>query len=130
MQAFLVWPRNSVAAQLQLFGTTECKVLIVAPDFPLPEPFTAALAARSVKILPSKPQQYWLGHESVPVYAFNTSLDECPERPFVVFHTSGSTGSIVVDALPTMEFLTSFRFPQAHHVYICSSQIVHYPSEP
>ncbi|PVH97643.1 acetyl-CoA synthetase-like protein [Periconia macrospinosa] len=91
-KAFLVSPRNSVAAQLQLFDTTECKVLIVAQGFQLPEPLTTALTARDTKILPSKPQRHWLEHDSVSGFPFNASLKDCPERPFVVLHTSGSTG--------------------------------------
>ncbi|PVH91939.1 acetyl-CoA synthetase-like protein [Periconia macrospinosa] len=91
-KALLLSPRNSIAAQMRLFEATDCKTVILAQGFPLPEPFSAALAERGAKILQIKPQTFWLGHEHVPVFEFNASLSDNPGRPFVAFHTSGSTG--------------------------------------
>jgi hypothetical protein len=84
-------------AQLRLLQATECKVLVIAQDFLLSKPFTTALARNDIHVLQIKLQKHWLDHEGVPSFAFNASFKECPERPFVVLHTSGSTGNIVVD---------------------------------
>ena len=90
----LVSPANSTEAQVKLLEAVNCNCILTAEDFPAIKPALSAIAAkRDVQIVPVSSVDHWLASERVPLYPFRATLDDDPQRPFVVLHTSGSTGT-------------------------------------
>lgn len=91
----LVSPVNSVAGQIELLKATQCDIFLTAEDFPSFKPVADAIAAqRKMKFVGVRSLQYWLDREEkVEIYPFKGTLEENSHRPFVVLHTSGSTGN-------------------------------------
>ena len=90
----LVSPANSIAAQLKLLEATNCKELLMAADFTVFKPAAAAIASkREVQLVEVESLESLLDKERVPLYAFQVELKDDPRRPYVVLHTSGSTGT-------------------------------------
>ena len=90
----LVSPANSIAAQLKLLEATNCKTLLMAGDFIVFKPAAAAIASkREMHIVEVESLEALLEKERVPLYAFRARLEDDPRRPYVVLHTSGSTGT-------------------------------------
>ena len=92
-KAMLLSPANSIAAQLNLLEATRCKVLLTAVDFlPFAPATSAILGRREMEHASVESVEYWLASEKVPEYPFIATLDDNIHRPFVILHTSGSTG--------------------------------------
>ena len=73
---------------MSLLNITKCQLLLSAPEtkvdhildkFPMPH-----FAIRTF--------DEWLAQESVPHYPYEKSFEEAASDPFIVIHTSGSTG--------------------------------------
>ncbi|TRX88461.1 hypothetical protein FHL15_010651 [Xylaria flabelliformis] len=93
----LVSPRNTVEANLSLLDQTKCNTFLTPPNFPLP-------VVR--KILDMRPMRHvevldfhaWLnddddhGNAKWKPYPYTKTFPEAKSEPFVVLHTSGSTG--------------------------------------
>ena len=89
----LISPANSIAAQLKLLEASQCNTLLVATDFIPFKPAAAAISAkRNMQNILVERLDYWLASEKVPEYPLHATLDDDPYRPFVVLHTSASTG--------------------------------------
>ena len=87
-------PANSIAAQLKLLEATNCKTLLMAGDFTVFEPAAAAIVSkREMRIAEVESLESLLKKERVPLYGFQVGLKDDPRRPYVVLHTSGSTGT-------------------------------------
>ena len=85
--------RNTVEGQLKLFDATECYILLVAEDLPTRTSLVTALASkRELQIVLFQNLDQWIGQEKVPEYPFHATLENDASRPFVILHTSGSTG--------------------------------------
>lgn len=88
-QLFLTSPRNSVAAQFNLFDRLNCKVLL-SPD-PRP-PAVAAISDHHSFHVIEVPSVSFLLETEHPHFAFDKSWPEAQSEPLFVVHTSGSTG--------------------------------------
>ncbi|TVY45835.1 Non-canonical non-ribosomal peptide synthetase [Lachnellula subtilissima] len=92
-KAFLMSQVNPVPAQLRLLEDTKCDHLLVARDFPVFSPVLDAIAShRQVNIVDIESVDHWIAKDRVEKYCFTATLSSNPRRPFVVLHTSGSTG--------------------------------------
>ena len=89
----LISPTNSILGHVNLLDIMQCKKMLLAGDFPAFRPTTTAiLAIRNMEIVELESLDYWLASEDAMPYPFGVTLDNNPMRPFVVLHTSGSTG--------------------------------------
>ena len=93
----LISPANTIAAQVKLLEATECNVLLLAGDFPIFKSAVVAIQAlRELRVVEFDCLDHWLAKEKVLVYPFQAMLTDDPRRPYVVLHTSGSTGIILM----------------------------------
>ena len=83
-------PRNSLEAHLSLLDKTDCHTFLMPPGFPLPV-VKDILAARPMRVLHIASPSTWLDGSHRP-YHYNKTFAEAKYEPFVVLHTSGSTG--------------------------------------
>ena len=87
---YLPSPRNSVEAHIKLLEATDCEVFLTSsPSMPH---IDEILAARKMKQAKLPELSYFLDSPQVPEYPFSKSFDEARDDPFVIMHTSGSTG--------------------------------------
>ena len=86
-------PRNSLDAHINLLEVQNCRTIIV----PEPEPSYVAplLNAHPMRILRLPSLEELFNGKSLH-YEYNKSFEEARDNPFVVLHTSGSTGRINV----------------------------------
>ncbi|KAK6082253.1 Iterative polyketide synthase CazM 8 [Seiridium cupressi] len=84
-------PRNTLDAHLFLFEETQCSTFLLPPNFPLPV-VKQILAARQMKVLEIPELQHWTEGEPKKPYPYTKTFAEARLDPFVVLHTSGSTG--------------------------------------
>ncbi|GJC89466.1 non-canonical non-ribosomal peptide synthetase FUB8 [Colletotrichum liriopes] len=91
-KALYVSPRNSEEAQLNLFKLTDCD--IIYHDATFEEPVKLWLAKRSnMKASFLAPLDFWLAEDIVTEpFPYLKVADDAEWEPFVVLHTSGSTG--------------------------------------
>jgi thioester reductase-like protein/acyl-CoA synthetase (AMP-forming)/AMP-acid ligase II/aryl carrier-like protein len=90
----LTSPRNTLEAHLSLFERTDCHTMLMPPKFPLPV-VQQILGAKEMKVLEIPGYNYWIEEragEEAASYPYNKSYTEAKLEPFVVLHTSGSTG--------------------------------------
>ncbi|KAI1119599.1 hypothetical protein F5Y14DRAFT_8850 [Nemania sp. NC0429] len=92
-KALLVSPRNTLDAHVSLLEKTECNTFLTPPNFPLPV-VKQILAARPMRHVEVAGFHYWLGDGDVGAkpYPYAKTFSEAKGEPFVVLHTSGSTG--------------------------------------
>ncbi|KAI1147213.1 hypothetical protein F4825DRAFT_471765 [Nemania diffusa] len=89
----LVSARNTIEAHVFLLEQTECHVFLTPPNFPLPI-VKQILAARPMRHVEVADFRGWLsddGPEWKP-YPYTKTFSEAKGEPFVILHTSGSTG--------------------------------------
>ncbi|KAF2962888.1 hypothetical protein GQX73_g10685 [Xylaria multiplex] len=85
-------PRNSLDIHLHLLEATGCEVFMFPPNFPLPV-IPQILAARPMRTLEIPGIQHWLDNGTdVPLFPYTKSFTQARSDPFVMLHTSGSTG--------------------------------------
>ncbi|RSM09681.1 hypothetical protein CEP52_003989 [Fusarium oligoseptatum] len=87
----LLSPRNTLEASLFLLEETDCKTFLVPPKFPLPI-IGQLVEARRMEVLEMPALQHWLEDGPVELYPYTKTFEEARSEPFVVLHTSGSTG--------------------------------------
>lgn len=93
METLLLSPRNSTAGLLKLLDSCNCRILLTAKDFDALSPVVTALASkRKLQVHSVEDVQHWIDQPEVPKYAFQASLPANAARPFVILHSSGSTG--------------------------------------
>ncbi|KAI1739540.1 hypothetical protein F4680DRAFT_466372 [Xylaria scruposa] len=108
----LISPRNTVEANLSLLDQMKCNTFITPPNFPSP-------VVR--KILDVRPMRYvevldfhrWLngyGNAEGKPYPYTKTFPEAKSEPFVVLHTSGSTGlpKPIIQTHSTISVLLAF----------------------
>ena len=83
-------PRNSLAAHVNLFVSTDCHTMITTD--PRPPPVIGLLAANPMRVLTVPGLEELLTAE-YPHYPYAKTYEEARNDPFVVLHTSGSTGN-------------------------------------
>ncbi|KAL8783658.1 MAG: hypothetical protein Q9195_009318 [Heterodermia aff. obscurata] len=89
-KALLASPRNSLPAHLNLLENTQCHVLMTAEHLP---PLTRKiLASRPMVHLIVPELAHWLDAPIADPYPYVTTFEQARYEPFVVVHTSGSTG--------------------------------------
>jgi len=86
---FLTSPRNSVPAHVKLFERLECTKLL-SPE-PKPPPVSTILEAHSMQHV-AVPSVVDLLDTKYPHYIYNKTFKEVRSGPFMVIHTSASTG--------------------------------------
>ncbi|KAI1142682.1 hypothetical protein F5Y05DRAFT_126811 [Hypoxylon sp. FL0543] len=85
-------PRNTLEQHLSLFDKTDCNTFISPVNFPLPA-VKQILAARPMRHLEVPGMHHWLdGELEGKPYPYTKTFAEARGEPFVVLHTSGSTG--------------------------------------
>ncbi|KAK3316404.1 hypothetical protein B0H66DRAFT_561211 [Apodospora peruviana] len=86
-------PRNTLEAHLALLEQTDCHTFLLPPNFPLPA-VKQILAARPMRVVEIPAGiQYWTQDEPpVQAYPYTKSFADAKSEPFVLLHTSGSTG--------------------------------------
>lgn len=88
-QTLLPSPRNSLEAQLNLFKLTETKVLITPKGYPiLPDLLTKA----RLEVIYVPELEDLMAPGEVKKYTFAKTFEEAEWDPFLVFHTSGTSG--------------------------------------
>lgn len=88
MQLLLPSPRNKVEASRSLFEKTQCQTLI-APTETRVDHFLTENGPRHL-VLESLPDL--LSKSNTPSYPYSKTYEEADHDPFVIIHTSGSTG--------------------------------------
>ena len=88
-QLFLTSPRNSVAAQFNLFERLKCKILLSSA--PRPPAVNAISDSQDFRVVEVPSVEYFLDthHPQIP---FTKTFEEALLDPLFVVHTSGSTG--------------------------------------
>lgn len=81
-------PRNSIEGILSLLETTKCQTLLSAPEAKVGH----ILEKCDMRHIVIKTFDDWLAHESVDHYPYEKTFEEAAHDPFIVIHTSGSTG--------------------------------------
>jgi thioester reductase-like protein len=89
-KVLLVSPRNALEAHLHLLESTNSHTFLLPPNFPLPI-VKQILAARPMRVEEIPPLAHWLQGEHRP-FPYTKTFAEARSEPFVVLHTSGSTG--------------------------------------
>lgn len=90
--------RNTVDAQLSLFEKLNCKVLITCPS--LAQPLKSLLSApRKFRKVQAPSLDDLLAEEPVPHYSYDQTFESTSNKPFLFMHTSGSSGTSIVDIL-------------------------------
>jgi thioester reductase-like protein len=84
-------PRNTLDAHLSLFKKMNCSTFLLPPNFPLPV-VKQILGKREMQVLEIPGMQHWIEHVEVNPYPYTKEFAEAKYEPFVVLHTSGSTG--------------------------------------
>ncbi|KAI0543172.1 hypothetical protein GGR58DRAFT_509903 [Xylaria digitata] len=107
----LVSPRNTVEAHLSLLEKTQCDTFLTPPNFPLPA-IKQVLAAKSMRHVEVAGFQHWSdGDDGIgKPYPYTKTFLEAKAEPFVVLHTSGSTGlpKPIVQSHATISALSAF----------------------
>lgn len=106
----LLSPRNSVDGHLSVIDRSDCN-LWVLPVQKIGR-VDQVLEKRPMKVVPLPELLELLDTEPVSVYLYNKTFVEARSEPFVVLHTSGSTG------MPKPIIVTngSLATPDAHHL--------------
>ncbi|KAM0425254.1 hypothetical protein ACHAPT_009571 [Fusarium lateritium] len=87
----LISPRNTLEATLSLVQKTDCKIFLLPPSFSLPL-VEQLIQTNRMNILEIPRLQHWLQDGPVELYPYNKTFEEARSDPFIVVHTSGSTG--------------------------------------
>ncbi len=89
--AFFPSPRNSLEAQLALLDGTNCNIFLLPET--VPPPLQTILKNRpSLKTIQLGRITDWIFGETVPECSWNATYESVKYDPFVILHTSGSTG--------------------------------------
>ncbi|PWY95993.1 acetyl-CoA synthetase-like protein [Aspergillus sclerotioniger CBS 115572] len=90
-QALFISPRNSVEAQLNLFNKTQCNLLYYDPQYAFAvQPWVNGRPG--MKSVPITQWDDWVNAEGVTPFPYTKTFEEAEWDPYVVLHTSGSTG--------------------------------------
>ena len=109
-QALFLSPRNSVEANLNLLDASDCRLFLTASK--CPPTFEALFKQRDMKrhIMPELHDV--IAKDQVPHYPFIKTFAEAQQDPFLVLHTSGSTGLPKLVVVTHGSFTASDTFQQ------------------
>ncbi|KAF2096352.1 acetyl-CoA synthetase-like protein [Rhizodiscina lignyota] len=89
---FFSAPRNSKAIHLHLFEKLNCKTVLHAPKVDVSQLMGAeSMSNLDVHEIPELDDLLW-GKEQPKQYPYTKSVQEARDEPFMVLHTSGTTG--------------------------------------
>ena len=91
-QALLTSPRNSLQAHLNLLESTQCRILLTPAV--IPPVAESILFQRQMRHVIMPGVEQWLLDEHVVPYPYERTFAGARFEPFVVVHTSGSTGNL------------------------------------
>ena len=106
-QTLLPSPRNSIEGILHLLETTKCQTLLSAPETKVDH----ILEKRDMRHIVIRTFDEWLAQEPHEHYPYKKSFEEAAHDPFIVIHTSGSTGL----PKPVTLYHGGLATPDAHH---------------
>lgn len=101
-------PRNSIEGILSLLQSTKCQTLLSAPDTKVDH----ILEKHSMRHIVIRTFKEWVASESVAHYPYEKTFEEAAHDPFIVIHTSGSTGL----PKPVTLYHGGLATPDAHHM--------------
>lgn len=84
-------PRNTLEAHVHLVKETGCGTMLVPAGFPLPV-IGKILETTGIRRVDLPDTTHWLCNEAVEAYPYHKTYEEARLEPWVVLHTSGSTG--------------------------------------
>ncbi|KAF4981578.1 hypothetical protein FZEAL_2644 [Fusarium zealandicum] len=87
----LLSPRNTIEASQSLLDKTDCNTFLLPPVFPMPI-VGQLVQAIQMNVVEIPGLHHWLEGEQPEPYPYNKTFEEAKSEPFVVLHTSGSTG--------------------------------------
>lgn len=90
-KALFISPRNSQEGQINLFDKTECRIMVFPKSHSnLVQPWLQERP--EVQAVEVGDFDRWFPEEEVPHFPYNKTFEEAEWDPFLVLHTSGSTG--------------------------------------
>jgi len=92
-QALFSSPRNNFAAHVSLLESTECQTIFRPRERPVDDPFKALLETNDRIILELPTIHELLAPETVDAFPWEKTYADIAGEPFLVLHTSGSTGN-------------------------------------
>ncbi|KAF2111096.1 hypothetical protein BDV96DRAFT_650206 [Lophiotrema nucula] len=105
-------------AQAHLVSTTKCKVVLYAEGFREVVSEIAPLVDGQVHVIEAPSQEAWLTDQKSERYTWDKSWEEAKDLPFMVLHTSGTTG-MPKPIIYTHQMMVSFDstriMPDAKH---------------
>lgn len=89
---------------------TKCDNLLIAKDFPAFRPVLDSITTkRQLRIVEIESVDNLIAKHKVEEYPFTATLNDDPRRPFVVIHTSGSTGECFSEYSSLSVFASNHR---------------------
>ncbi|KAI0007681.1 nonribosomal peptide synthetase [Xylariaceae sp. FL0662B] len=89
-KCLFISPRNSQEGQMSLFDKTDCHFICFPKSHrQMVQPW---LQEREMKAVEVAPFEAWFPEEKVPPFPYDKTFQQAEWDPFVVLHTSGSTG--------------------------------------
>ncbi|EME43601.1 hypothetical protein DOTSEDRAFT_54369 [Dothistroma septosporum NZE10] len=92
LQALFSSPRNNVDAHVSLLEKTGCRILLGPIEGSRDSTLETLRSSRDLKYDVIPPLEELLNPEAVECFRWERSLDDVAKEPFLVLHTSGSTG--------------------------------------
>ncbi|AEO67434.1 e1d19424-68e3-4b8d-b354-183af06ce9e3 [Thermothielavioides terrestris] len=89
-KALFISPRNTLEGQLNLFEQTDCHFIWF--DAAYKDTVQSWLQERDMRAFMTFPVAGWFSEEHVEPYPYNKTFEQAEWDPWVVLHTSGSTG--------------------------------------
>ena len=87
-QTLLPSPRNSIEGHLALLESTRCNTLIS----PVQSKVDHILSKRDMRHFNVEGLEFFLRGDFIKQYEYNKTFEEAEHDPFIIVHTSGSTG--------------------------------------
>ncbi|KAL9117063.1 MAG: hypothetical protein Q9187_006405 [Circinaria calcarea] len=88
VKTLLPSPRNSLDGQLSLLDSTQCSTLLSSANSNV----ESILAKQQLRSIVVGELHEWLSEEPVPHFPYTKSFENSVNEPWIVLHTSGSTG--------------------------------------
>ncbi|KAI9659318.1 MAG: hypothetical protein M1821_001576 [Bathelium mastoideum] len=87
---FLSSPSNSIETHVKLLADLQCDVMLTSAN--KPPAVDSIVSAKNMKLLTVSSLDELLADGRVSTYPYTKAFDQARDEPFVVLHTSGSTG--------------------------------------
>ncbi|ESZ95633.1 hypothetical protein SBOR_3981 [Sclerotinia borealis F-4128] len=90
-QVLFISPQNSTEGHIALLESLQCKILLVSEA--LPARAQDILSRRKMRTLAIPSLQHLLNNDLISFYPYTKTFEQSRHEPFIVLHTSGSTGT-------------------------------------